>query len=857
MSDQHRSIAIVESKLDPPIPPADEVRRDRLDGVLDAGHQVVVVTAPAGYGKSTAVAGWVRRSPDLRVGWVSLDPFDRSPMSFWRHVAAALAQLIPGLAEADEILLERGGPAPEFLAALIHGILVDGDPIVLVIDDLHRVDESTIGDGLTSLVERCAGILRLISISRSTPPLPLARWSAEGRAIQIRSDLLAFRSDEAAALMERFDVDQLQGESLDRLNEHVEGWAVGLLLSGLTLQGRPDLATSLDDLLRSDRHLTEYLVTEVLSRLPPEIRRFALLMSVPPWFDREIARRLTGRDDAGPLLDRLVDSNPFVIPIPSPPGYRFHHLVRSLLASMLQADDPSASERAHHVAADLMNARGLIGEALTTLLAIGAVDEAFDLVTAPLLRTHDHGQVRELVQWLEMLGDARPTDRLRALDFATALLIAGRVDEARSWIDQAAHMGRADVPTTTLETTLRVTTLAVAGHLDEALEILPELEAAGPETEVSARIDSRRSAQIVRLSLATGQLDRAERWLPHVERHPERVVSQVLAPALGAWLQLERGMIAEALRSATSSCSAAERLGAKNNVAEFDALLSRGRAELMSLQLDALRTTLEALADTADQFDFPFFLLRLWPLQMAERALAEGWPAALEFIGSRDPANYPRRGGHLAIRSAELRALALTNCGLLDEAARIIATLPEGPRRCLLVARHDIARGDLDDAEAALGPHAGWSAPQRLEALLLRTRTRTGRSANDILGEALQLARATGMLAPVALEGQPIESALGQVDLDRLCPALAAWRRSVRADEHAVRTVTLLEPLTDKERAVLQRLPSHATYRAIGAQLYVSVNTVKTYVSSIYRKLGVSSRAEAVEVAQRCGLLDT
>lgn len=857
MNDPDRSIAIVESKLDPPIPPSDEVPRPRLDLALDSDHQVVFVTAPAGYGKSTAVAGWVRRSPDRRVAWVSLDPFDRSPMSFWRHVTAALAELIPGLVEADEILLERGGPAPEFLATLIHGVLADGDPIVLVLDDLHRADESTSGEGLTSLVERCAGILRLITISRSLPPLPMARWSAEGRAIEIRADLMAFRSDEASALMERFDVDELHGEGLDRLNEHVEGWAVGLLLSGLTLQGRPDLATSLDDLLQSDRHLTDYLVTEVLSRLQPELRELALMMSIPPWFDREIATRLTGRDDAAALLDRLVSSNPFVIPVPSPPGYRFHHLVRALLSAMLQAEDPAAFERAHRVTADLMNARGLTADALTSLLAIGAVDEAFDLVTAPLLRTNDLGRARELAQWLEMLGDSRPTDRLRALDFAAALVVAGRVDDARTWIEQAARMGAADVPTTTLETTLRVTTLAIAGHLDEALEILPDLEATGAETSVSARIDSRRSAQIVRLSLETGQLDRAERWLPHVEAHPERVVSQVLAPALRAWLQLERGTVVEALQLARSSCAAADRLGVKNNVAEFDALLARGRAELMSLRLDELRTTLEALADTADHYDFPFFMLRLWPLQMAERALAAGWPAALELLGSRDPANYPSRGGDLAIRSAELRALALTNCGVLDEAERIIGSLPEGTRRNLLVARLHIARGDATLAEEVLEQHAACAASQRLEALLLLARARPGRFGREALTEALELARTTGMLAPVALEGRPLEPALGQVDLDRLCPALAAWRRSVLADEHAVQTVTLLEPLTDKERAVLQRLPSHATYRAIGAQLYVSVNTVKTYVSSIYRKLGVSSRAEAVEVAQRCGLLDT
>lgn len=851
-------IAVVGSKLDPPTPPTSEVRRTRLDAALESGHQVVVVTAPAGYGKSTAVAGWLRRSPERRAAWVSLDPFDRSPMSFWRHVTAALTRCIPRLAEADEILLERGGPAPEFLAALIHGILADGDPIVLVLDDLHRIDQPTVGDDLTTLVERCAPTFRLVTISRSAPPLPVARWSAEGRAIEIRSDALAFRSDEAAELMERFDLEALRTDGLERLNEHVEGWAVGLLLSGLTLEGRPDVATGLDDLLGSDRHLTDYLVTEVLSRMSPELREFALVMSVPPWFDRDIATHLTGRREAAALVDRLIDSNPFVVSIPSPPAHRFHHLVRSLLCDTLEAEDPETFQRAHRATADLMNARGFVAEALTSLLEIDAADEAFDLVTAPILRTTDLGRVRELAQWLEMLGESRPTDRARALDFATALLITGRFDEARAWIDEAALMGGGidDPATSTIETTLRVTTLAVAGHLDEALQILPELEAAGAETGASTRIDSRRSVQIVRLSLETGDLDRAERWLPHVERHHERVVSQVLGPALRSWLQLERGAVGEALQLAKSSCAAADRIGVGVSTAKFDAVLSRGRAELMSLRLDELRATLELLADTAELFDFPFFLLRLWPLQMAERALADGWPAALELLNSRDPGNYPQRGGHLGIRFDELRALALTNCGLLDRATRIVASLPDGVRRSLLLARLHIARDEVADAESVLSPHLAWTVPERLEALLLLSRARSGPAAGETLGDALRSARTTGMLATVALEGRPLESALGLVDLDKLCPELASWRRSVRPDEWSARSVTILEPLTDKERAVLHRLPSHASYRAIGAQLYVSVNTVKTYTSSIYRKLGVSSRAEAVEVARRCGLLD-
>lgn len=864
------TIAVIASKLHPPATPPLEVRRPRLDAILDSSFQVVSIDAPAGYGKSTAVAGWLVRSPDRRSAWVSLDPFDRSPVSFWRHLTAALSNIVPGLAEIDDILVERGGPTPEFLAALIHRIDTDAgerreaegravdidDRIVLVLDDLHVVGD-TAREGLTSLIERCADALRVITLSRSTPGIPVARWLAEGRAIEVRSDDLAFRSDEATALMARFELGQLGTDGLARLTEHLEGWAVGLLLSGLTLSERSDPTAALEELIGADRHLTDYLLAEVLDRLSDDLRELALAVSVPPWFDHEIARELTGRDNARALVDRLVRSNPFVIPLQSGAGYRFHHLVRSLLSTLFQRSDPDAFTQCNRVAARLMSDRGQVAEALTSLLAIGDVDAAFDLVTAPVLGTNDRGRVRELVQWLEMLGDVRPSDRVRALDLAVALLLAGRVGDALDWVERAGELvdpeGRGSAP---LHAVCRLTTLAVAGLMDEAAAELPTLEAAGHDDPTSDRLDGRLSAQVVRLSLVMGDLERAERWLPLVDQNPKPIVSQVVAPALRAWLRLDTGAVEPAVDDATRACAAARRFGISPHVAEYDALLARGQAELALLRLDDLRATLEDLADSADFFDFPLYLMRLWPLQVAECALTAGWPAALELVESWDPSAHLRGGGDLTRCHRALRALSLANCGQAGKAAPIVSSLAPGAHRDLLTARVEVTAGDADAAEEALRSHAEWQVPERLEALLLLARTRPGDEAIATLTTALELAGTTRLLAPVALEGRTLDPLLAEVDVARLCPDLAAWRRSTARDRPQDRSVSIVEPLTDKERAVLLRLPSHATYRAIGAELYISVNTVKTYVSAVYRKLGVSSRADAVAAARRCGLLD-
>ncbi|TVR26347.1 MAG: hypothetical protein EA389_06025 [Ilumatobacter sp.] len=849
-------IPVTPSKLEPPTLPDDEVIRPRLDAALDSDRQVVIVTAPAGYGKSALVAGWVARSPQRRIAWVSLDPLDSNPMSFWRHVVAAIARVVPAAQEAEAILVERGTAGPEFIAALAHSLWEDGGPVVLVLDDLHHLGPATGRDDLSTIIERCRGTLRLVIISRTDPALPTQRWLAEGRAVELRLGDLAFRTDEAAALMRRFEVAELRHADVERLNDHLEGWAVGLLLSGLTLEGRPEMASSLDDLLRSDRHLTDYLVGEVFDRLPDDLRTFAFEMSVPAYFDADIAGRITGRDDAGALLDRLIRSNPFVIATSSPPAYRFHHLIRSLLSANYRWNHHAGYERAHREAAAVMYERGHIAEAIASLLAIGATDEAFDMVTVPALRMTDRGRVRELLQWLELLGDAHPPDALRALDYSLALMLAGRPYDAIRWVDRAEQIAPSDDEEFALiHATTKVTTLGVNGFLDRAIECLPLLEAGGDVID-STRLDSRVSGQVVRLSLELNDLSRAERWLPAVARHPDPPISEVLYPALRSWLLLKRGNVPDALEAALSAYSSVERIGLRPHVAAYDALLSKALAEVLRLDLAATATTIELIDEDVDAFPYPFYFLRFWPLRMVEQALVDGWPAALELTATWDPDEFPERGGALGVRYDEVRARAMLSCGLVDDAGPILDRLPAGNSRSLLIARGHVVAGRPDAVENELAAHQTWEIPERLEALLLLAQARLGQDATSTMAAALELGRKSGALAPFVLEGRRAQRVLDDLPVADLFADLASWQRGTAPVTGRGRSVDIVEPLTQKELEVLSRLPSHATYRAIGAQLYVSVNTVKTYVSSIYRKLGVSSRAEAVEVARKCGLLE-
>jgi LuxR family transcriptional regulator, maltose regulon positive regulatory protein len=850
-------VPILTSKIVPDRPPANMVVRDRLEELLDTSHQVVVVSAPAGYGKSALVASWVSHR-DVRVAWTGLDHIDRNPVVFWRHVIASIARVIPEAVEADRILLESADASGLHVSALAHIVLSKGEPLVLVLDDLHLVGNE-IRDDLVFLVERCQPVLRLVAICRHDAVLPLGRWRAEQRVLEIRENALAFRVDEADQLLSHYRLGEVDSDDLERLLERTEGWVVGLLLSAMAVADRSDVAARMDAVIESDRHLTDYLGEEVLERLPQDLRWFALELSVLPVFDAGLAARVTGRPDAATLLHQLVESNPFVVSASTGHGHRFHHLIRELLAAEFHRRDPLRAVELRRCAAAAMLERGVVDVAVELLLDLGDVDAAFDAVVRPVLDISDAGRLLEFRQWFDLLPQLHPEDFERAIDYASALVMAGRTDEAILWSRRAAELRPDPSPAeTVLQAVVLMVALGAGGRITEAAECLPVLENVHHDATGSPRLDARMAAQVVRLATELGDLDRAERWLPDVARHPNPAIGQSHLPALGAMVRLARGDVHEALvlSERASALLVDSRLGP--HPVAIDVHVARGQALLARLRLDEAAVVLERLAEVAGSLRIPWFDLRVRPLVVEHTALTQGWPSALELVSSwRTGAGH---GGEeditppdLATRLDQLTARALLGCGRGADADAVIERLPPSPRRDLLQAHAALVSGRVDGVEQALAEHETWELPERLEALLLLAQARPAPANDDTIRVALGLASSSGWLAPFALGGRPLGRLLDGLPLDELHPDLAAWRResSGRPRERA----RSIETLTAKEHEVLARLPSHLTYQGIGSELYLSVNTVKTYVSAVYRKLGVSSRSEAVAVARAAGLL--
>ena len=341
---------LLATKLHVPRPRPDLVPRPRLAERLDEGlaRGLMLVCAPAGYGKTILLADWVRRGQQP-VAWLSLDVGDNDPARFWRHGVAALDQGRPGLAERVGPLL--GPPAPSSYEGLVTALInelaagPDADQALLVLDDYHLIDSETVHSSLGFLIEHRPPGLHLVLASRSDPPLALARLRGRGQLAELRAAELRFTADEAAALLRQGAAESgvaLPETAVAALAARTEGWAAGLQLAALSLRGQPDAAGFTAAFTGSHRYVLDFLAEEVLEQQSEQVRTFLLETSV---LERLSAGSCVTRSPAAPgsqaLLEEAERAGLFVVPLDEVRGWwRYHHLFADLLRARLQAEQP-------------------------------------------------------------------------------------------------------------------------------------------------------------------------------------------------------------------------------------------------------------------------------------------------------------------------------------------------------------------------------------------------------------------------------------------------------------------------------------------------------------------------------------
>lgn len=418
--------------------------RPRLLEALDeaTARDLTVVCTPAGFGKTTLLAHWadqVKRP----VAWFSLDPDDGDPVRFWRYVVASLERAGVVVGERVRSLLEapRGVSSEGVAIALLNELEPLPDEVALVFDDYHLIQSQSVHDGMTFLVSHLPPPLHVLIASRSDPPLPLARLRALGQLAELRAADLRFAPQESAAFLREVWGLELSQDAVDALDVRTEGWAVGLQLAALSLQGRSDPGPFVEAFTGTNRYILDYLSEEVLERQPDKIRTFLLETSILERQSGPLCDAVTGRSDGQHMLEELEGANLFLVPQDDERRwYRFHHLFGDLLRVRLQQIEGGRVADLHRRAATWYEQHGLIDEAIRHASASGDATWPAQLVEQHLDETLHRGEEVILARWLSVLPEEAVRSR-PALALAQGLMAfhSGHLDSVERLLQHAEH----------------------------------------------------------------------------------------------------------------------------------------------------------------------------------------------------------------------------------------------------------------------------------------------------------------------------------------------------------------------------------------------------------------------------------
>jgi LuxR family transcriptional regulator, maltose regulon positive regulatory protein len=876
---------VLSSKLTAPRLPGWMVARPRLDQRIDegAGGPLTVVTGPPGAGKTMALASWAAASlTPVRVAWVTLDDYDNQPGSFWSSVVKALRQAGLPLEVTVPALPHTGAIGRAFLPRLASALAALDPPLVLVLDDLHLLTAPEPLAELGYVLRYARPGLRLVAAARIDPRLPLHRHRLAGELIEIRAADLAFTAGEADLLMAQHGL-TLPAGAVNLITERVDGWAAGLRLAALSLDGHPDPGLFIKNLAAEDNALTSYLVDEVLDAQPSTQRELMLRTSILDRVSADLAAELTGDEQAGSTLAALARSGAFVQPL-GHGWYRYHPLLAEVLRLKLRLESPDRTPVLHRQAASWYQRNGPLGKAVAHAAAINdwplaariVVDE---LAVSELLKPRGSSPVADTLRRIPVPGalpdgSTQPPSLLAA---ATLELCDGRDKEA----------GRL---------------LAAAGG---CLDRLP----AGHE------VPSRLAAAMLRLAAARrcGDLDAARTAAAQAEAlfeqlppglrscHPEAQGHVMSGRGVVEFWSGDPGPAAVAFAGAAAALpeSSSERAACDGHLALIEALRGRlSRADdlaaawinpaadsqprppapaaavalaLVHLERNELDASCSRLkrADAALRTDPDRLISAVACLVAARGALAQdNGPAALDLIQrGRDSWAPPSWLDHLlTVAEAQASTAAGDIQAALDAARR--AGTGSGLDAAVARARAFLAAGNLHAARQALPVGAGAStgeAGDRLEAhltdALISYRSHDPARGRRSLERALRLAEPERRRLPLAMNQTWIQPAL------HYCPDLARVYRGLLQPGAGHREIpvhpaggshldpVIVEQLSDREREVLRFASAMLSTEEIAGSMYLSVNTVKTHFKSIFRKLGATRRGEAVRRAKKLGLI--
>jgi LuxR family maltose regulon positive regulatory protein len=866
-------VSILTTKLYIPPPRPNLVPRphlvERLDEALRLGHKLTLISASAGSGKTTLLGEWAAGC-DLQLCWLSLDEDDNDLARFWAYVVAALQTIHLQLGQSILPMLQ--GPQPphvrSILPPLLNEVAALPEPIALVLDDYHLVTEGAIHDGVAFLLGHLPQRLHLTIATRADPPLPIARLRARGQLTELRADDLRFTPEEAATFLNDVMGLGLRPEDVAALEARTEGWVSGLHLAALSMQGRKDAHAFIETFTGSHHYILEYLIEEVLSHQPEPVQRFLLQTSILDRLCASLCDALTGEHDGADMLERLQRDNLFVIPLDDERRWhRYHHLFGDLLRKQLrQATPPEQRSELHRRASRWHEENSLLEQAVKHARMAGDFERIAEIAEQAAGDSLLDARLTTLLRWV----DALPEDVLRAHP---------RLQIYRAWaLYMNGHLEAAQ---------------QALGDCRQTLEILPPShESDGLRRALTRLLDT---IDMVARGLMYSMDNKIEEAM--------RVCSQARDVALEdghiflaaqateglALAQYHQGR----LRASAQSCQQVIDLGVQS--AAQAPLAAAGYVELAGIHIEW-----NDLEKAADLLDEALALCREWGIV---QTLNEAYTARSHLLqlrgdieGAWDVLEKAREFGSMEgdsslvnFRLATQQARLNLAAGEPEKAVRWAegtrAAFASGERGQQLpaafietlqttLARAYLAQDEAKEALAVLEPLLGPAETAgaflhvievcALKALALHALGDTS-AALAALERSLALAEPEGFVRVYLNEGAPMAALLQEatarsIVLDyanRLLAAFGVWEYEGMGGltPTHVHTQSLTEPLTPRERDVLHLINQGLSNQQIADELVIALNTVKRHTSSIYGKLGVKSRTQAIARARELGLL--
>ncbi|MGQ4388216.1 LuxR C-terminal-related transcriptional regulator [Streptomyces sp. SAS_270] len=865
-----------------PVPPSTFIRRPRLVERLALGRHVplTLVNGPAGAGKTLLVADWTaKEGASSHVAWLTVENEDNSPGVFWTYALEALRR--HGFGPPDTVgSPARAGEVDHALLARLAAHLSErSEPVVLVLDEFDRVAGSTeIADELQFLLRHVGDGLRLVVISRTEPLLPLHRYRAAGQVIDIRGADLAFLPQETAQLLNRHGI-RLSEQGARSLTEWTGGWAAGLRLCILAAQQAEDPDAFLKDFEAGQSTLADFLLAEVLDTQPGETQDLMLRSSILEQIHPDLANTLTGRDDAEPILAGLQRANAFVESI-GHSWYRLHPLFSEILRAHLRVRCPGLEPELHRRAARWLSAKGLFAEALPHAADAGDWEHTADqfveeLAIGRLLTGLEAARLDRLFSTMPPDTPGPAADLVRTARHLTRHDVDRGLDHLRRARDNLHDGGYPSAARRLSCALLRVLAARMIGSADLAEDAAQDVAVA--ERAIPAeRLEQHPELRALMLTdlgsaqLWAGDFDAARTTLSAVaplDDGPDTAFPRHECLSRLALIDFLRGWPDRAERHARAAVAEAERGG----------LPSAARTGVAQLVLAAVALDRDELGPAHAHLEqvFASSVAPHDPIVRAEATLlrsrlllAKGHPrAALQVL---DELEKPRAAVEPSPWVRERTALGRASAHLVQDRPEVAMKVLEevgfaGPENVVAAARARLAVGSALEAQALL--HAlpvGQGEGPAVTARTLLARAQTADALGDDSAAQRLTARALSTARPQTLRRPFLDAGPWLQHLVRRQPALTRGHDWLPPEltghapghhAHGLGPDVVTEPLSEREHEVLERLAQTMSTEEIAADLHLSVNTVKTHLKNIYRKLAATRRGEAVRHARELHLL--